>query len=158
MKESLIDIPHYKSLALRHLVLDYNGTIARDGTLLDAAKPLLHLLGERYTVHVITSDTFGTVAAQLEGFGVTVTVLKSDDHTGEKAAYIAALGAQTCAAVGNGSNDAQMLEAAALGIALLGDEGCSTQTLMKSDIACKRIEEALELLLNEKRLIATLRR
>jgi len=158
MKEIIIDIPHHPTLYLRNVVLDYNGTLAKDGKLKAVAKPLLESLTERYAVHVITSDTFGSVQAQLEGFEITVKVLKSDDHTSEKAAYINELSANFCAAVGNGNNDEKMLQDAALSIALMGDEGCSTQTLMASNIVCKSIEDALALLLNEKRLIATLRR
>ena len=158
MKETTIIIPHYPTLTLRHVVLDYNGTLAKDGKLKAEAKPLLKSLTEQYEVHVITSDTFGTVQAQLEGFDITVKVLKSDDHTMEKSAYVNELSANFCVAVGNGNNDKKMLQNAALGIALTGDEGCSTQTLMNSDIVCKSIEDVLELLLNERRLIATLRK
>ncbi len=156
MKE--ITIPHYKSLRLEHIVLDYNGTLAKDGELKVEVRALLASLSEHYSVHVITADTFGSVKAQLEGSDVTIKVLQSDDHTSEKAAYVGGLDASTCATVGNGNNDAKMLKEAALGIALIGDEGCSTKTLMSSDIVCKEIVDALELLLNEKRLIATLRR
>ncbi len=158
MKETTLTIPRYPTLTLRHIVLDYNGTLAKDGELKAEAKPLLKSLTDRYGVHVITSDTFGSVQAQLEGFDITVKVLKSENHTDEKAAYIHALDAHFCAAVGNGNNDAKMLQDATLAIALMGDEGCSTQTLMNSNIVCKSIEDALELLLNEKRLIATLRK
>ena len=156
--EAPIVIPHYGTLTLRRAVLDYNGTLAKDGALLDAVKALLPALAARYDVHVITSDTFGTVEKALEGFGVTVKVLRSDDHTAEKARYVETLGAEHCAAVGNGNNDAAMLERAVLGIALLGDEGCATRTLLAADVVCKSIDEAFGLLLNEKRLIATLRR
>ena len=158
MKEVNITVPHYKKLVLRHIVLDYNGTLAEDGELKEEARDLLDPLVERYSVHVITSDTFGSVKAQLEGFNVTVKVLTSDDHTAEKAAYIDALGCVHCAAVGNGNNDAKMLKEAGLGIALIGDEGCSTETLLNSDVVCSSIKDALGLLLNEKRLIATLRK
>jgi len=158
VKATVITIPNYRTLQLEHLVLDYNGTIAEDGILLDEVKALLPALCERYRVHVITADTFGSVAAQLEGFDVQITVLKSSDHTFEKAQYIGKLNAQHCAAVGNGSNDARMLKDARLAIAVLGPEGCSLQALSAADIACKNIGEALGLLLNEKRLVATLRR
>ena len=153
----IIEIPHYKKLVLKHLVLDYNGTLAKDGTFIKDTKHLLASLGEHYTLHVITSDTFGTVEAQLEGLSITVKILKSDDHTGEKSDYIQALGAKQCIAIGNGSNDMLMLENAKLGIALIGDEGCSTRTLKSSDVICTNICDALELILNSKRLIATLR-
>ncbi len=156
MKE--ITIAHYKDLRLKHIVLDYNGTLAKDGELKVEVRPLLTSLREHYEVHVITADTFGSVKAQLEGSDVTIKILQSSDHTFEKAAYVDGLDASACATVGNGNNDVMMLEKAALGIALIGDEGCSTKTLMSSDIVCKEIADALELLLDEKRLIATLRK
>ena len=152
-----IEIPHYRTLELKHLVLDYNGTLAKDGILIKEAKPLLHVLAAHYTIHVITSDTFGTVQAQLEGLDITVKVLQSDDHTEEKSDYIHRLGAAQCIAVGNGNNDRLMLQNAALGIALVGNEGCSTRTLTSSDIVCTSINDALELTLSPKRMIATLR-
>ena len=153
----IIEIPYYKTLTLEHVVLDYNGTIAKDGVLKDEVKALLPELCENYTVHVITADTFGSVKVQMEGFDVVVKVLKTDNHTAEKAAYVDVLGKAHCVAVGNGNNDAHMLQNAILGIAIVGDEGCATPTLLQSDISCKEIADALALLLNEKRLIATLR-
>lgn len=158
MKETTITIPHHTTLRLAHVVLDYNGTIAKDGELKEEAAKVLGKLTERYSVHVITADTFGSVQVQLEGFDITVKVLHSDDHTQEKADYIDSLSAERCVSVGNGNNDAKMLQDSVLGIALIGDEGCSTQTLISSDIVCSDIGDALGLLLNEKRLIATLRK
>jgi len=152
-----LTIPYYKTLELKHLVLDYNGTLAKDGTLIEDAVPLLHALGEHYTLHVITSDTFGTVHAQLKGLDITVKVLHSDDHTKEKSDYIQALKAEHCIAIGNGSNDMLMLQNAVLGIALIGNEGCSSRTLNSSDIVCTNICDALEVALSPKRMIATLR-
>jgi len=152
-----IEIPNYRTLELTHLVLDYNGTLAKDGRLIEENKALLKTLSRHYTIHVITSDTFGTVQAEVKGLDVTLKVLQSDDHTAEKAAYVQTLQAEHCIAIGNGNNDRFMLQRAALGIALIGDEGCSTQTLIQSDIACKDICDALELLHYPKRLIATLR-
>jgi len=153
-----IEIPYYKTLKLEHLVLDYNGTIAKDGKLKEEVKSLLPQLCKNYTVHVITADTFGSVKSQMEGFSVIVKVLQTDNHTAEKAAYIDTLHKDTCIALGNGNNDSQMLKNAILGIAIIGDEGCATTTLQQSDISCNCIEDALNLLLNEKRLIATLRK
>jgi soluble P-type ATPase len=153
-----IDIPYHKTLTLKHVVLDYNGTIAKDGVLIKEIEPLLFALDQHYRVHVITSDTFGTVKAQLSGFNILVKVLQSNNHTDEKSLYLDTLSAENCIAIGNGSNDMAMLQNAALGIALIGDEGCSTQTMLASDVVCTNIMDALELLLNPKRLVATLRR
>ena len=156
-KKTKIDIPNYKKLAISNIVLDYNGTIAKDGVLKKKVKKLLPLLTKVYNVHVITADTFGSVHKQVEEFDLKVKVLKSDDHTREKANYIKKLGKKSCVAFGNGNNDALMLKSAELGIAIIGDEGCATVTLVESDLVCKSIEDALELFVNTKRLVATLR-
>lgn len=153
-----IEIPNYKTLAIEHIVLDYNGTIAKDGQLKEEVKAILPKLCKNYSVHVITADTFGSVKSQMEGFALTVKVLQTNNHTAEKAAYIDTLGKEISTALGNGNNDSEMLKNAILGIAITGDEGCATPTLLQSDISCTNIADALELLLNKKRLIATLRR
>jgi len=51
-----------------------------------------------------------------------------------------------------------MLKAAALGIALVEGEGVCIETLQAADVACHSSISALELFLNPKRLVATLRR
>ena len=152
-----INIPGFKELSLKHLVLDYNGTLAKDGVFKVEVKERLKELSKLLSVHVITSDTFGSVQAQLKDFNLKINILISNNHTSEKATYIQSLGAQNCVAVGNGSNDAQMLQEAAISIALIGDEGCSTKAMLNSDIVCKEITDTLDLLLNKNRLIATLR-
>ncbi|MFT5660015.1 MAG: P-type E1-E2 ATPase [Sulfurimonas sp.] len=157
MKYLNISIPNFKELTLRHVVLDYNGTLAKDGILKVQVKERLKTLSKLLNVHVITSDTFGNVQSQLKDFKLKINVLCSDDHTLEKATYVKELGAETCFAVGNGNNDAQMLKDAAVSIAIIGDEGCSTKALISSDIVCKEISDALDLLLNKNRLIASLR-
>jgi len=143
---------------IKHIVLDYNGTIAKDGKLKGEVANLLPLLAQKYTLHVITADTFGSVKKELQNFKLHVKVLQSEDHTLEKKLYIDELNADECVAIGNGNNDIKMIQSAAIGIAVLGDEGCSTQSLLASDITCKYIAEALELMLNTKRLVATLRK
>jgi len=154
----MINIPNYKDLEIKHIVCDYNGTIAKDGILLPQIGELFRKLQENFTLYVITADTFGTVKEQVAPFGCEITLLSSNNHTKEKAAFIHSLGAAQTIALGNGNNDAAMLQVAELGIAILGAEGCSKETLFAADIICKSAEEALELLLHPKRLIATLRR
>lgn len=154
----MIEIPGFKTVTITHIVCDYNGTIAKDGTVLPGIRSLFDKLRERYTLHVITADTFGSVKAQLEGYGARIKVLSSGDHTKEKAEFIAGLGADNCAAMGNGNNDSEMLRAAAIGIAVIGDEGCSKDALLGADMVCQNSADALALFLEPKRLVATLRR
>jgi len=153
-----INIQNYKKLSISNIVLDYNGTIAKDGILKKSVKKLLPLLAKQYNLHVITADTFGSVHKQLHNFDVKIKVLKSKYHTLEKAQYIKKLGKKNCVAIGNGNNDYLMLKKARVSIAIIGDEGCATITINSSDIVCTSIEGALELFLNTKRLIATLRK
>ena len=152
-----IIIPNYKTLVVTNIVLDYNGTIAKDGLLKEEIKTILKQLCQKYKVHVITADTFGSVQTQLKGYDLSVKILNTDNHTLEKAEFVKSLNAVNTVAIGNGNNDALMLQNAVLGVAILGDEGCSSKTLLRSDITCKSIKDALELFLNTKRLIATLR-
>ncbi len=153
-----ITIPNFKTLELKNIVLDYNGTIALDGVMYESVKHLIAQLSKTFHVHIITADTFGSVATQSEGLGITLKILSSSDHTQEKAEYIKELGADSCVAVGNGNNDAAMLKSAMLGIAVMGAEGCAKETLLASDILCNSIDDALSLVLHPKRLIATLRK
>ena len=154
----MIDIPNFKTLKITHIVCDYNGTIATDGTVHSTIKILFEKLSINYKIHVITADTFGSVHKQLENYPVIIKVLKSNNHTQEKADYLISLDASESVAIGNGNNDADMLKEATIGIALLGDEGCAGDTLVNADLVCKSIEDALELFLYPKRLIATLRK
>ena len=154
----MITIPNYKTLEIQHIVCDYNGTIAKDGQLLPNTIERLRILSTDFRLHVITADTFGTVASQLKGENIEVKVLSSANHTQEKANYIQSLGVDITVALGNGNNDIGMLQQASIGIAILGDEGCSTQTLLHADLLCRDIGDALDLLIYPKRLIATLRK
>ena len=152
-----VDIPGFKSLRLEHLVLDFNGTLACDGDLLPEVAGRLNNLASMLTVHVITADTFGKVEAQLDGVRCRISILRGGDQDREKLAYITQLGPECTVSIGNGRNDRLMLEAAALGIVVLLQEGAAAQSLMAADIVCKEILSALDLLTHPLRLTATLR-
>jgi len=152
-----VSIPGQSHLSLEVLVLDYNGTLALDGVLPDPVKEKIIFLANLLEIHIITSDTFGSVARQCEGLPVRINVLATNDHVREKAGYLTQFGERMVVAIGNGANDELMLQKANLGILVLGTEGCSTRALTASDIIVKDIIDALDLLLNPQRLIATLR-
>jgi len=61
-------------------------------------------------------------------------------------------------AIGQGSNDAGMLQLAAIGICILSNEGTAIQALSAADILAKDIYQALELIEKPLRLVATLRK
>ncbi|MHC4405791.1 MAG: HAD family hydrolase [Planctomycetota bacterium] len=152
-----ISIPGYKDLQLEHLVLDYNGTLACDGEIIDGVARALGVLAEDLQIHVLTADTFGKAKARLEGVPCELVILPRDDQHLGKRAYVEGLGPEKTAAVGNGRNDRLMLEAAALGIAVVQEEGAASQTILAADAVCPDILSAFGLLTNPLRLTATLR-
>ncbi len=152
-----IDIPGYGKLRMRHLVMDYNGTLAVDGRLVDSVKDALNRLAGDMDLHVITADTFGLAAEGLRGVDCGLRVLTGKDHAREKRDFVNALGGKETVSIGNGRNDRWMLEASALGIAVVLEEGAAVETFMAADIVCPSILSALGLLENPMRLKATLR-
>ncbi len=70
-----IAIPGYKTLQLKHLVLDYNGTLACDGEILEGVKACLQTLSETLQIHVLTADTFQNVQSRLKGFPCEISIL-----------------------------------------------------------------------------------
>ncbi len=152
-----ISVPGYKKLEIKHLVMDYNGTMACDGILLDGLKEQLEALSNTLEIHVLTADTFGNAASELSGLPVTLSILPQDNQDGGKLEYIRKLGPAFTMCIGNGRNDRLMLKEAGLGIALLQEEGAAFETLISADIVCRNIMDALALLTNAKRMVATLR-
>ncbi|BBO72213.1 hypothetical protein DSCA_61430 [Desulfosarcina alkanivorans] len=150
-------IPGFGELALEHLVLDYNGTLAVDGVLLPGVKAALNAIAEHLTVHVVTADTFGKAADGLDGVHCQLTVLPPGRQDQAKVNFVNRLGAERTASIGNGRNDSLMLAASALGIIVILAEGASAISLNAADIVCTDIVSALELLGHPLRLTATLR-
>ncbi|MBT8342642.1 MAG: ATPase P [Desulfatitalea sp.] len=150
-------IPGYGELNLTHLVMDYNGTLAVDGALIPGVKDRLFALSDKVALHVITADTFGLAQTSLAEIPVQLDILAPENQDTAKLHYVRRLGAEHTVAMGNGRNDRFMLNAAALGIALVLSEGAAAATLAAADIVCTGVKDALDLLLNPKRLTATLR-
>lgn len=152
-----IEIPGFAHLRLDHLVLDYNGTLARDGILLDGVKSRVEQLLRRLSVHVVTADTFGSVRAALAHLPCRIAVLPAERQDIGKLNYVERLGTHRTACIGNGRNDRLMLRAAALGIAVIQEEGAAVNALTAAHIVTPDINAALDLLIHPLRLTATLR-
>lgn len=152
-----IDIPGFKEIHAEHLVLDYNGTLAIDGTIIPGIKDVLNTLAENIQIHVITANTFGKANKNLEKVNCQLVIIDRENQQVQKAEYIARLGEKMVIAIGNGMNDTLMLKNAALGITIIQKEGASVRTLVNADIVCNNISDALGLLINHLRIVATLR-
>jgi len=152
-----IDIPGWGPVRLEHIVLDYNGTLAVDGILMSGVAERLVRLSADVTVHVITADTFGKVRQGMGDIPCRVSILPPGAQDRAKLDYVSALGAARVCAVGNGRNDRLMIEAAALGLAVILAEGAAGVSLAVADGVCLSINDALDLLIHPLRLTATLR-
>lgn len=152
-----IDIPGFGHVKLEHLVSDFTGTLSVDGKLVQGVKDILNRIAEFLKVHILTADTFGVARQELEGVNCEIHILTGSDHDVQKEAYIKKLGADNVVAFGNGINDRKMLKLAKIGIAVCLKEGCARDAYVSSDIIVNSAPDALELLLNTKRLKATLR-
>ncbi len=152
-----VDIPDFGAYEIDHLVCDFNGTLAVDGVLLPGVAEALSALARTVEVHVVTADTFGTAQRALEGVDCRIHLLRRDDQRHAKLAYLFVLGPQRSICIGNGRNDVDMLRAAAVGIAVINAEGAAGETVAAADIVCNSIGDALALLHEPKRLLATLR-
>lgn len=152
-----ITIPGMEEITLDHLLLDYNGTLACDGKIKPGVLEKLEKLSHSLRIHVITADTFGSVQEQCDASFIHIHIIGKESQDHAKLAYLKALGPEQTVAIGNGRNDALILEEARLGFAILQEEGCATKSLLASDILFQSINDALDVLLNVNRLIATLR-
>jgi len=137
-----------------HMVLDFTGTLSLDGTLLPGVAERLRHLAVDLHIIVMTADTFGTAVSELKDLPVEVRVIRDGK---EKAEAVRAMGGDVVVAIGNGRNDAPMMEVAGLAVAVMGPEGAAAALLASADLVTRDIGEALDLIVHPLRLKATLR-
>ena len=152
-----VDIPGTGPLVLEAALLDMNGTLSVDGRVGAGVRQRLESLAGRLRVVVATADTFGTAQRELTLPGGELHPLTPGFQAAQKEKILETLGPDRTVAVGNGANDHRMMARAALGIVVLGPEGAAWETLRRARIVVPGPEEALDLLLHPKRLVATLR-
>ena len=153
-----LNIPGRGLVQLQHLVCDVNGTLAIDGQLQEGVTHRLTVLRDRLTLHLLTADTHGKQAIIDQQLNLKAVHIQPGLEDEQKTKYVQKLGAGTVVAIGQGANDAGMLEAATLGICVLSAEGTAVKTLLAADMLVTNIIEALELLEKPVRIVATLRK
>lgn len=153
-----LEIPGRGKFKLTKIVFDLNGTLTVDGKLSRITLSLLNKVAEILEVYILTADTLGSANQIGQEINIKIKIISGENTSDSKADFIEHLGPAEVITVGNGTNDAGMLKKAALGIAILGPEGCSMAALQCADLLVKNINDALLMILNPRRLIATLRR
>ena len=149
-----IDIPGKGLIELSDAVFDINGTLAVDGQPISGVAERLQRLREHLTISILTAGTHGNLAQIEQALGIPLQLISTGE---DKARFVQQLGPAHVIAFGNGSNDAAMLRLAAIGVAVFTTEGVSMQALQAADVLAHGPLDAIDLVLNPKRLIATLR-
>lgn len=144
-------------LELSKLLLDLNGTLTTDGVLIAGVQEKLQQLKNELDMYLLTADTVGNAATIAEELDIEIFKVSGEEGGQDKLDFLNTLGAENTVAIGNGYNDALMLEHAVLSIIVLGEEGCSVHALKRADIVVRDINDALALLINPLRIIANLR-
>jgi P-type E1-E2 ATPase len=152
-----LTIPGRGELRLQHLVLDVNGTLALDGTLLEGVARRLSGLRDRLNLHMVTADTHGQQSVIDQLLNLSAVRIQRGNESAQKTEFVNSLGAESVVAIGQGANDAGMLKTAVLGICILSTEGTAVDALLAADLVAPDIQSALDLLEKPLRIIASLR-
>lgn len=153
-----IEIPNYGEFKIENLAFDFNGTLAAGGKVPEKVIKKLNSLTTNFKVYILTADTFGTVREMVNELDIEVAIIEKGDGTNFKRDFIQKIGNNETIAIGNGNNDRLMLEEAAIGIALIGNEGAAIKTILNSDLVLNNIFDVFQLLEEPERLIASLRK
>ncbi|MBZ5502922.1 MAG: ATPase P [Acidobacteriia bacterium] len=159
-----ISIPHFaEPLRIERVVSDYTGTLSLGGKLVPGVAERLRKLKRLVEIHVVTADTRGTACKELARVPLTPHILEAGArHDILKKNYAEKLGPSRIAALGNGNNDALLLravrDAGGLAIGVDNGEGCSVEAMQSANLFIVNIVNALDLLLDPRRCIATLRK
>lgn len=150
------DIPGQGQIEIKTIILDLNGTLSVAGTVPSGVKERLSQLKDTgFKIVLFTGNTRNDADALAANLGIEWKLAKSAE---DKRDLALELESETCASIGNGLIDLELMKVVKLRIVTLQAEGVHVQTLLNSDIVIPNINDALDLFIDEQRLIATLRR
>lgn len=150
-----ISIPGYAPFDIETIILDLNGTLAIDGKLIEGVKERIAALRERaIRLFLFSGDTQGNAADIARELQLEFRVTKDAIAKAEEAKK---LKPKTAATIGNGRIDVELFKAVRLRILTLQAEGVHPEALLNADVIVPSINDALDLFLKPKRLIATMR-
>jgi soluble P-type ATPase len=150
------DIPGQGQLEIKTLILDLNGTLSVGGVVPEGVKQRLDQLKTKgFKVLFFTGNTRNDADDLATSLGIEWKLAK--DAVGKRNLALE-LEPDTCASIGNGLIDLELMKTVKLRIVTLQAEGVHIQTLLNSDIVIPTINDALDLFIDEQRLIATLRK
>ena len=148
-------IPGMGELEINTIILDLNGTLSVGGKIVDGVHDRIEnikRLGIKFMLFTgNTRNDADEIAHDLD------IDWKQASNAIEKRNLARSMNPDTCASIGNGRIDLELMEVVKLGIAVLQAEGVHTRTLLACDLVVPTINDALDLFIDQDRLIASLR-
>lgn len=150
------DIPGQEKIEIKTIILDLNGTLSVAGAVPEGVKERLdQLKAKGFKVVFFTGNTRNDADELAVTLGIEWKLAKNAE---DKKNLALELEPETCVSIGNGLIDLELMKTVKLRIVTLQAEGVHVQTLLNSDVVIPTINDALDLFLDEQRLIATLRK
>lgn len=155
----IYDIPNFGKCEIHNILIDLNGTLTNFENYPTGLIYLIQEMKKFFEIYVISANTRGTLDQVAEELGIkAIHIPKSKSEKESKLISLRVLNPEKTIAIGNGNNDIDIITQSKIGIAVLGNEGASIQSLISSDLVVQSISDAFKILLDEKALIATLRK
>jgi len=152
----IYEIPGRGTWDIQTIILDLNGTLSVGGIIPDGVQQRLsEIQNVGFNVLFFTGNTRNDADELAAQLGIEWQLAKSAT---DKRDLALKLNPETCAAIGDGLIDIELMKVVKLGIVTLQSEGVHVQTLFAADIVIPTINDALDLFIDSQRLIATLRK
>jgi soluble P-type ATPase len=151
-----IQRPGQEPLEIEFILIDFEGTLASDRRVPPKAKDKINLLSKRTKIYILTKGEKEVAEETLRRVKAEIFYSKEGETSQRKLDLLYQLGATRTVAIGNGVDDAPMIEEAGLGICVIGKEGTSVEAIKKADVVVSNILDALDFLLKPLHPKATL--
>ncbi len=151
-----IERPGQTNLEIEFILIDFEGTLAPDRRVHPKAKDKINLLSKRTKIYILAKEEKKLVEERLTKVKAEIVYATEGEVSQGKLDLLRKLGAMRCVAIGNGVDDAPMIEEAGFGICIIGVEGASAQAMKNADLVFMSILDALDFLLKPLRQRATL--
>jgi soluble P-type ATPase len=150
--------PGQDNLEIEFILIDFEGTLASDRRVHPKAKDKINLLSKRTKIYILTKEEKILTEEALKKVKAEIVYVTEGEASQRKLDLLRRLGAMRCVAIGNGVDDAPMIQEAGLGIAVMGKEGTFSEVMKKADVVFINILDALDFLLKPLHQRATLGR
>jgi soluble P-type ATPase len=151
-----IQRPGQEPMEIEFVLIDFEGTLAFNRRVHPKAKDKINLLSKRAKIYILAKGEKELVEEVLRRVKVEIFYSTEKGTSQQKLELLHRLGAIRTVVIGNGLDDAPILEEAGLGICVMSREGTSAEAIQKADVVVSNVVDALDFLLKPLRQKATL--